>query len=536
MTSEEPSRPTVALSVGATGGAPASADRRRHDVGRRALDQRVLSVRESVTHAFLTLDARWGVTYANREAARLNGTTPDALIGRDHWALWPEALGSEVERRYRRVAGEGVAEHFVHHYPLADAWHEIHAYPSGDGGVAVLYRDISAERRATAERARLTAELQRRERELATLLEHATDVVVRLDADGRILYANPALRAATGGAPESVVGRRLAELPLPADVAALGRHAVEQALRTGQERTLVFEAPPTSVDDAGRWWEARGVPVPATDGEGPALLVIARDVTERERAARRLAAALADAKAESQAKTRFLAVMSHELRTPLNAIRGYAELMGEGIYGPVTARQQEVLARVRAAERHLVALVSDVLEYARLDGGHARYTLADLPLAALVAEVAAVAEPLAAGKGLAFVVEDATAAPDVRVRADAGKLRQALLNLLSNAVKFTPSGGRIGLAVAADATRVRFTVRDTGPGIDPEARERIFAPFEQLGRAQARALAGVGLGLAISREFARGMGGELTLADAGAPGDDGAPPGATFVLTLPRAG
>jgi PAS domain S-box-containing protein len=139
---------------------------------------------ESVTHAILTLDAGWRVTYANREAARLNGTTPDALIGRDHWVLWPEALGSEVERRYRRVADEQVAEHFVHHYPLADAWHEIHAYPSGDGGVAILYRDISAERHASVERDRLATELQQRERELATLLEHATDVVVRLDARG----------------------------------------------------------------------------------------------------------------------------------------------------------------------------------------------------------------------------------------------------------------------------------------------------------------------------------------------------------------
>ncbi len=130
--------------------------RRRAD-DRRAVDRRLAAVVEGMSDAFLALDADWRVTYANRECARLNGTTPEALVGSDHWARWPEAAGGEVERQYRHAAAAGVGVRFVHHYPAADVWHAVYAYPAEGGGLAVFYHDVTAEQRALAEQARLRA-------------------------------------------------------------------------------------------------------------------------------------------------------------------------------------------------------------------------------------------------------------------------------------------------------------------------------------------------------------------------------------------
>jgi signal transduction histidine kinase len=130
--------------------------RRRAD-DRRAVDRRLAAVVEGMSDAFLALDADWRVTYANRECARLNGTTPEALVGCDHWARWPEAAGGEVERQYRHAAAAKVGVRFVHHYPAADVWHAVYAYPAEGGGLAVFYHDVTAEQRALAEQARLRA-------------------------------------------------------------------------------------------------------------------------------------------------------------------------------------------------------------------------------------------------------------------------------------------------------------------------------------------------------------------------------------------
>jgi len=232
-----------------------------------------------------------------------------------------------------------------------------------------------------------------------------------------------------------------------------------------------------------------------------------------------------EAEAANRAKSDFLATMSHELRTPLNAIGGYAELMAMGVHGPVTDAQRDALRRVERAQRHLLRLINDVLNFAKLEAGRVAYDAAPVPLAEVVADAGALMEAQFAARGLRY---EAAAAPGLVAVADREKVGQVLLNLLSNAAKFTPAGGRVTVSADAGDGRARLRVADTGIGIPADQLDVIFEPFVQVDGTRTRTADGTGLGLAISRDLARGMGGDLT-----AESTPGA--GSTFTLALPAA-
>ena len=250
---------------------------------------------------------------------------------------------------------------------------------------------------------------------------------------------------------------------------------------------------------------------------------------EAERIARAEAeSARADAEAATQAKSQFLAVMSHELRTPLNAISGHVQLLTLGIHGTLNEAQLNALERVDRSQRHLLRLINEVLNLSRIESGRVQYDLRDVAIQDVVAELLPMVEPQLAASGLAHEVRLPSA--KVFVRADREKLGQVLLNLMSNAAKFTPSGGRVTIDVATRARRpdvVFIRVTDTGIGIPQEKQEAIFEPFVQVNVGTTRTNTGAGLGLAISRELARGMNGELRVRSTEGNG-------ATFTLTLPR--
>jgi signal transduction histidine kinase len=257
--------------------------------------------------------------------------------------------------------------------------------------------------------------------------------------------------------------------------------------------------------------------------------------------AARLAAETARRNADdaNMAKSVFLTSMSHELRTPLNAILGYSELLMMGLRGPIMETQNDALARIRRAGTHLLGLINDVLNFAKLNAAQVAYRLSDVLVVEVLDNASSMIEPQAASKGLAF--ERSPCSPTLVARADPEKMLQIVLNLLSNALKFTDAGGRVTLAatqldrrqsageVAPESgSPVRVTVTDTGRGIASDQLASIFDPFVQVGRRLLGAEAGIGLGLAISRDLARGMGGELTVESVVGVGS-------TFTLTVPSA-
>jgi signal transduction histidine kinase len=424
-------------------------------------------------------------------------------------------------------------------------WYDVYAFRVGnpaDRRVAVLFNDVTVARTATAERERLLRALETERSRLEYVFKQAPAFLAVLRGPEHVVaLANDAYFGLIGK--RELIGKPLRDA-LP-EVAEQGfNHLLDQVLSTGTpyvgREVSVRIARTPGAEPEERFLDF--VYLPLVEGEGERVGIIAHgtDVTEQV-LARREVERLYDheqhartvveeayrlAEAANRAKSQFLAVMSHELRTPLNAIGGYAELLEMGIRGPITPEQREDLHRIQSSQRHLLGLINEVLNYAKLETGTVSYDIEDVVARESMIAAESLVAPQARAKGITLVTAECSS--DVIARADPEKLRQILVNLLSNAVKFTDSGGRVEMSCAADTEQVHLHIRDTGIGIPADKLHVIFDPFVQVRGDLARRHEGTGLGLAISRDLARAMGGDLTV-------ESTLRVGSTFTLALPRA-
>jgi PAS domain S-box-containing protein len=360
------------------------------------------------------------------------------------------------------------------------------------------------------------------------LVNRCPALVCELLPDGQIAFANDAFHSLLGYEPARLTGAPLWASLAPGELEPNARRFLATLL---QRDVVNHELLLRSASGDRRWILWTTASRYREDGGLERAVAFGIDITARKQAEdaafqlREAENARMRAEAANKAKSEFLAVMSHELRTPLNAISGYAELIEIGVHGPVTDEQRRALDRIRSSQRHLLGLINDLMNFARLETGQVRVAARDVPVNEILAVVHALTAPQLASKGLHYEVGrcDAT----LTVYADKDRVEQILINLVSNASKFTPEGGRVALECEAGDSFVHFHVVDTGIGIPAAKLGEIFEPFVQVRSGFTRPHDGVGLGLAISRDLARKMHGDLEVESTEGKGS-------RFTLRLPH--
>jgi PAS domain S-box-containing protein len=349
--------------------------------------------------------------------------------------------------------------------------------------------------------------------------------IFMLDPHGYVASWNRGAERIKGYTADEIIGQHFSVFyPRAAVETKHPQYELEVAARVGR-----FEEESIRVKKDGSQFWANVVITAVHDRDGTLIgfAKVTRDLTERRNAELRAIAdarRVAEAESANVAKTEFLTAMSHELRTPLNAIGGYTDLLSLGLGGAVTPQQAEYIERIRRSQQHLMGVITDLLNFSRIEAGHLTYDIAPISLSHVIDAVGPLVAPQAIRKGVTLTIEPHRM-PCIAL-GDRAKVDQILLNLLSNAVKFTPAGESVIVSCKSSDATASIDVRDTGVGIPQDKQESIFEPFVQLGRSLSSAHEGVGLGLAISRDLARAMGGDLTVISA--PGS-----GSTFTLILP---
>jgi PAS domain S-box-containing protein len=481
-------------------------------------------------YAIFALDATGHISSWNIGAERLKGYTRAEILGRHFSAFYPpeDIAAGKPEWELQRAEQDGSVEdegwRVRQNGTLFWASVTITAMRNETGelvGFAKVTRDLTERRRAEWQ-------LRESEERFRVLVQGVQDYAIfMLDPDGRVASWNEGATRIKGYAADEIIGRHFSAFYPVSDVEA-GKPGweLEAAARDGKYEEEGWRL---RKDGSSFWASVLITALRGHDGTLIGFAKVTRDLTERKAAEERKVAdarRIADAEAASRTKSEFLTALSHEIRTPINATLGYTELLVMGIGGEMTPQQREYLQRIRGTQEHLLRIITDLLNYGRIEASQVQYDITVVPLREMIETVLPMVQPQALAKSLE--VTHASCSTTLSAHADRIKVEQIVLNLVSNAVKFTPAGGRVTVSCAARDARVMIVVSDTGPGVPVEKQSTIFEPFVQLGRTLTSGHEGTGLGLAISRDLARAMGGDVTVTSA--PDH-----GSIFTLTLPGA-
>jgi PAS domain S-box-containing protein len=494
----------------------------------------------------------------NDSYRRILGLKHPWALGRPYREVWSE-IWQEVEPLFAQIRAGGPPVYaedapFVLHRDAHDtnakgepnAWFtfSLSAVREEDGRmVALVNLAWETTSRIRAERGREAArqKAERAEAHLRDMFEQAPAFMAVLRGPAHVFeYANEAYYTLVGR--RDLIGRPVIDA-LP-EVRGQGfEEVLTDVLETGQPfvgRELeVFIARSPGEQPERRYVDFIYYPLTEANRQRSGVVAHGYDVTDHVLTRQEAHRARQDAELANQAKSQFLANMSHEIRTPINAIMGYTDLLDAGVGGTLTPPQQDYVDRVRASSQHLLNLVNDVLDLSKIEAGEMRMDVTECSVDVIAERALHMIAPQAEAKSL--VLRHESAGGDLAFIGDEDRVRQIILNLLSNAVKFTEAGGAITVRcmVAENTDReseqlgpgpwVSVLVEDTGRGIPESEHARIFEPFVQAAYdRRAPRVGGTGLGLTISRRFARLMDGDLTVRSTVGQGS-------CFTLWLPRA-
>lgn len=496
-------------------------ERRAADDAARTGEARLRGLLEHSPSPMFVQDLLGRYLLANEGWARVAGRTVDQVVG----ATDPECLPLSAERLSelrREVLDHGTActadvgletsdgprDLLVTEFPLRDDAGDVYA----TGGIAT---DIT-------DRKRVAATLAERERLLETVLGASPDIICLLDRRGRIERISAAERAILGHHHPHPADADLFPLVHPDDFDEVASGFIQMV--TGAIRQVHVRYRVKDVE--GRWvtLDSRSQAIVDDSGAFVGAVVVSRDVTARLESEQRLLAVRQAAEQASRAKSDFLSRMSHELRTPLNSILGFSQLLQ---MDELPMQQADAVEHILRGGRHLLDLIDEVLDIARIETGHLELSIRPVLVWDVVSDAVDLIRPVADRADVAVRIA-AEPGDGSAVLADRQRLLQVLLNLVSNAVKYNRPGGRVDISCAsAPGGRLRIAVADTGRGIRADDMDRVFEPFDRLGAEQS-GVEGTGVGLSLSRHLAEKMGGSLEV--------ESVPDvGSTFFVDLPVA-
>ena len=485
-----------------------------------ASEARLQAILEHSPSAIFVKDLRGRYVLVNEAFLAKLGIERDNVIGRTAREIWPGALIEDADSRVLK-RGESLARDDV--VELADGSHTIMTvrFPFRDAvdrivGMAAIATDVT-------DRTTVESTLTQRERLLDTVVRASPDIVAVMSVDGTVREISQAVSRILGYELTGTQPQRF-ELLVHAD--DLPKVLAAQAeVFAGPDRRFDVRFRMRHVQ--GHWvtLDVRGQTVTDKDGEVTGAVIVARDLTAVLDNEDELRAAVEAAEQASTAKSEFLSLMSHELRTPLNSVLGFAQLLG---MDSLASPQEEAIGHIMRAGRHLLNLIDEVLDIARIESGNLDLAVEPEPVMSVLGDAVHLAGPLAERRQVEIVLDAQRCADDAHVLADHQRLLQVLLNLLSNAVKYNRAGGRVVVTVEpGEGNRLRITVADTGSGIRPEDLGRVFEPFDRLG-AERSGVEGTGVGLTLSKHLVERMGGSIAV-------DSVLGEGSSFTVELPGA-
>ncbi|MBS0345277.1 MAG: PAS domain S-box protein [Proteobacteria bacterium] len=494
-------------------------DRERQEMAalqaQQAAEARFRVIFEQAPLGVALLDSRGSrITEANARFAEIVGLEPAAMVGLDPMGM---THPDDVEESRHNIAALNAG--------AIDGYRLIKRYLRPDGSVVwvslscapvqvanedsrrylAIVEDITA-RKEMEERLRISEARHR------LLADNAVDVIVTMDLDGRFSYISPSVERLRGLPADEAIRQPLAEV-LTADSlriaeAYFGRLKSSLA-KGGALEHFRGELEVRRQDGSSVWTDVSASPLLSAEGGIVEILGVIRDVSERKRYEYKLRQASEAAEAANAAKSEFLAHMSHEIRTPMNAVLGLAQVLERE---PLAEHQHDMVQRIRTAGQSLLAILNDVLDLSKIEAGQLRIEQRPFDLAVLLANLDSLMGQNARGKGLALRIDGPPESLGPLL-GDGLRLEQVLFNLTGNAIKFTEQGEvavRVRAQPADDTTlKLRFEIRDTGIGIDPEALGRLFAPFAQADAGIGRRFGGTGLGLSICKRLVELMNGQI---------------------------
>jgi PAS domain S-box-containing protein len=464
--------------------------------------QHLAAIVESSEDAIISETLDSVVTSWNPAAARMFGYRADEVVGKTLDILLPPGRKHEELDLLARIARRERVGHFEtqrltkdgRSIDVAVTISQIHDFDGNIVGASKVVRDIT-------ERKRVELDARKTHERLASAIESIQGAVALFDAQDRLVMCNSTYRLWFGASTSGIAGRSFAEI-LDGAVRAGVFDTSQEPAEAYRERILAYHRDPVGALEL-RTQEGQKLRMLTRRTLEEGTIAIILDITgdvQREEELRRTRAV---AESASQAKTEFLSSMSHELRTPLNAILGFAQLLQRDKKTPLGGKQVERVAHILRAGEHLLRLVEDVLDLARIEAGRITISMEPVDVQELVAEVESTLRPMAERSGITLRIEPLPA--DLpRVAADRTRLSQILMNFSSNAIKYGKGGGLVSISAQRRGERVRITVQDNGIGIPADKQDKLFQPFHRAGQ-ETGPIQGTGIGLTISKRLAEMM-------------------------------